>query len=476
MGVSPYDRDVTQGKVFAWGVVIATAAVFAWSLAETHGSGPAISTYIFWIALLAAVELLPVSLGYGTEVTMSFPIYLALAILFREQMWVPMLIAAVGSTDPREFTHEVPLWRALFNRAQSVLAVAAAGAILDAYGGSIFSFPVGTFVIALAATARLVLNFGLVVGMVRLDMGQPVRDAVRALLPDPLAGFFISYVLLTGLGVVTAVAYDEIGAEAVAAILIPLFFARLSIVGARTQQELSEKLSRQQDALLKATEKVFQERERERNRIAEDIHDSSLQMLAAAAYGCGNALEYIDTGRTEQAHTTIAAARDAIDGAIKELRASLVDLRRSSVEEGGLMETIENYVAHVSTLWGTSGDGDSSLGGAVVRIEGRVTAEPPIPVSLAAVQILQEGLVNALKHAQGSTVVIRVEEADGFVHIVIEDDGTGFDPATSVDDDEHHGMRLMRERAERVGGRIELDTLPGRGTRVEAVLPGGVAR
>lgn len=453
-----------QGKLFAWCVIAATAAAFWSSVAETHGAGPAISTYLFWIALLAAVELLPVSLGFGTEVTMSFPIYLALAILFRNQLWVPMLIAAIGSTDPREFTREIPLWRALFNRAQSVLAVAAAGAILGAYGGSLFSFPMGTIVIALAAITRLVLNFGLVVAMVRLDVGQPLRDAIRALLPDPIAGFFISYVLLTGLGVVTAVAYNEIGAEAVAAILIPLFFARLSIVGARTQQELSEKLSRQQDALLQATEKVFQERERERNRIAEDIHDSSLQMLAAAAYGCGNAAELIDAGRTEQAQTTIANARDAIDGAIKELRAALVDLRRSSVEEGGLMETIENYVAHVSTLWGTE-----------VRIEGGVEAEPPIPVSLAAVQILQEGLVNALKHAQGSTVVIRVEETDGFVHIVIEDDGTGFDPATSVDD-EHHGMRLMRERAERVGGRIELDTLPGRGTRVEAVLPGGVAR
>jgi signal transduction histidine kinase len=461
----PYDRDVTKGKVFAWAVVLATAAIFVWSLADTHGAGPGISTYIFWIALLAAVELLPVSLGYGTEVTMSFPIYLALAILFRDQMWVPMLIAAIGSTDPREFTREVPLWRALFNRAQSVLAVAAAAAILGAYSGSLFSFPLGTLVIAAAAIARLTLNFGLVVAMVRLDIGQSLREAVRALLPDPLAGFFISYVLLTGLGVVTAVAYDEIGAGAVAAILIPLFFARLSIVGARTQQDLSEKLSRQQDALLKATEKVFQERERERNRIAEDIHDSSLQMLAAAAYGCGNALELIEAGRTEQAEVTIANARDAIDGAIKELRASLVDLRRSTVEEGGLMETIENYAAHVSTLWGTE-----------VRIEGGVEAEPPIPVSLAAIQILQEGLVNALKHAQGSTVVIRVEETEGFVHIVIEDDGTGFDPAISVDDAEHHGMRLMRERAERVGGRIELDTLPGRGTRVEAVLPGGVAR
>lgn len=463
--MAPYDRNVKQGKFFAASVIAATAGIMAWSISQTHGSGPSISTYLFWIALLAAIELLPVSLGFGTEVTMSFPIYLAIAIVFRDHIWVAMVISAIGATDPRELRHEIPVWRGLFNRAQSVLAVAAAGAILAAPAGNVYTFPNGTIVIALAALTQLVINFGTVALMVRLYFAQPLGEAVRGLLPDPIAGFFISYVLLTGLGVVTAIAYERLGATAVAAILIPLFFARLSILGARAQQELSEKVSRQQHALLEATEKVFQERERERNRIAEDIHDSSLQMLAAAAYGCGNALELIHAGRTDQAETTIANARDAIDGAIKELRASLVDLRRSSVEEGGLMETIENYVAHVSTLWGTE-----------VRIEGAVTAEPPIPVSLAAVQILQEGLVNALKHAQGSTVVIRVEETDGFVHIVIEDDGTGFDPSTSVDDDEHHGMRLMRERAERVGGRIELDTLPGRGTRVEAVLPGGVAR
>lgn len=437
--------------------------MMSWSVAESHGAGPAISTYIFWIALLAAVELLPVSLGFGTEVTMAFPIYLALAILFRDQPWVAMTITAIGSTDPREFTHEVPIWRALFNRAQSVLTVAAAAGVLALYDGNLFEFPEGHFVIGAAAIARLVLNLGIVATMVRLYFGQPYREAMRGLLPAPIAGFFISYLLLTGLGVVTAIAYVRIGATAVAAILIPLFFARLSIVGARTQQELSEKLATQQKALLEATEKVFQERERERNRIAEDIHDSSLQMLAAAAYGCGNAAELMAAGRADQARQTIVNARDAIDGAIQELRTSLVDLRRSSVEEGGLMETIHNYVGHVSTLWETE-----------VRVQGGVVAEPPLPVSLAAVQILQEGLVNALKHAQSSTVVIGVEENDGFVHIVIEDDGAGFDPESSVDD-EHHGMRLMKERAERVGGRIELDTRPGHGTRLEAVLPGGLA-
>jgi signal transduction histidine kinase len=186
-------------------------------------------------------------------------------------------------------------------------------------------------------------------------------------------------------------------------------------------------------------------------------------MLAAAAYGCGNAAAFIDAGRVDAARDAVVSAREAIDDAIKGLRESLVDLRKSSVEEGGLVETIRNFSQQLATLWG-----------AEVRIEGNVASEPPIPVALAAFQILQEGLVNALKHSDGSAVVVNISNIDNMVHIVVEDDGPGFDPETEVGTD-HVGMRLMRERAARVGGRIELRSRPGRGTRLEAILPGGVA-
>jgi signal transduction histidine kinase len=111
-----------------------------------------------------------------------------------------------------------------------------------------------------------------------------------------------------------------------------------------------------------------------------DIHDSSLQSLAAAAYGAGNALAFLSAGRTREARAVIETARDAIDDAIKELRASIVDLRRSVVEEGGLLETVRHYCDQIGTLWGTD-----------VRIEGQIRHEPPIPVALAAFQILQLG-------------------------------------------------------------------------------------
>jgi signal transduction histidine kinase len=99
-----------------------------------------------------------------------------------------------------------------------------------------------------------------------------------------------------------------------------------------------------------------------------DIHDSSLQSLAAAAYGAGNALAFLSAGRTREARAVIETARDAIDDAIKQLRASIVDLRRSVVEEGGLLETVRHYCDQIGTLWGTD-----------VRIEGQIRHEPPDP-------------------------------------------------------------------------------------------------
>jgi two-component system nitrate/nitrite sensor histidine kinase NarX len=78
-----------------------------------------------------------------------------------------------------------------------------------------------------------------------------------------------------------------------------------------------------------------------------------------------------------------------------------------------------------------------------------------------------------LKHAQTGEVIVRLTDDDGQVHIVVEDKGPGFDTEAEVGED-HVGLGLMRERAERVGGRLVLESTPGIGTRLEAILPGGV--
>lgn len=416
-----------------------------------------LASFLFWVALLAAVELLPVHMGMKTELTLGFVIILPAVMLYPTP--VAMAIVGLGSGDPRELRREIPLHRALFNRAQSMLAAGAATVpfvVLDAP-----RFSVGGIV--LAALIHLVMNLGFVALAMRIDRGMSPTETLKLVIPRPVVGFALSYGLLTGLGAASALVYtrEQGGGWAVAAILIPLLFARLSIIGARNQQELSERLQKQQQAILDSTARIFQERENERRRIAAEIHDSSLQLLAGAAYTFGNAKDALDRGDVDAARTLVTAAGGAIEDATRSIRESVVDLRKSMVEEGGLMETIKKLSDDMSTLWGSE-----------VIIEGELVREPPLSVSLAAFQILQESLVNALKHSGSDSITIRVSEADGMVHLVVEDDGAGFD--TSIDTGpEHVGVSLMKERAERVGGRIELASMPGEGTRLEAVLPVG---
>ena len=458
-----YDSiEMKRAEAFAW-LVVLLAAVALTAAGASPFEVPLVTTFLFWLTLRILADLLPVALGFGSEVTMAYPLMVAIAIIF--DPLVAMVIAGLGALDQREFRREIPLWRSLFNRGEFMLATGAMVGLIEVAPGDPLKSPEGMVAIAAGAVAFVIVNLGLVTMIMHLYLSIPVAKAVDILVPKPAAGFMLSQAVLAGLGVVTAYVYEtELGAFAVTAILIPLLFARLSILGARAQQELSERVRKQQEALLEATERVFQERENERHRIAEEIHDGSLQLLAAASYGAGNANEFLRANRPDKAVEAMVGSREAVDAAIKALRESLVDLRRSSVEQGGLMETVRRFADQVSVLWGTE-----------VEIEGTIRNEPPIPVALAAFQILQEGLTNAMKHARAGPVTVRIGDDDGMVHIVVEDRGPGFDPETEVGTD-HVGMRLMRERAERVGGRIELDTSPSSGTRLEAILPGGVAQ
>lgn len=445
-----------------WAVVAVTSAILIWQGVRA-GDFPSLGAVLFWVALLGAAELLPVSLGFGTEVTMGFPIHIALAIVFRHQPFAAMVIAAIATLDVREFKRQIALHNALFNRALMVLSIGAAILPLSLFEGDPLRQPTGALVIILAALLHLVVDLGLVVVAISQRERVGTWEVFQSQLPRPVAGFIASYGLLTALGVVAAIA-DEAGKWVVAAILIPLFFARLSIIGARNQQDLAERIQEQQKLLLDATERVFKEREDERHRIAADIHDTSLQSLAAASFASDNALAFLHAGKLDKATDAIAHTHGAIDDAISDLRTSLVDLRRSAVEEGGLMETIQRFADQISTLWG-----------ARVEIVGSLNSEPPLPVAMAALQIVQEGVTNAVKHSSSEKVSVTIGDDSGMVRITVEDQGSGFDPTADATED-HVGVRMMKERASKVGGRIQFDSRPGMGTRVVAVLPGGVSQ
>ncbi len=149
-----------RAQGFAWSVIALSGGLMFLGLQTLEEPFPDISTIIFWVALLMGAELLPVSLGYQSQVTMAFPLALAIAILF--EPGVAMAIAGLGAFDIREFRLEIPIWHALFNRGQLALATGLAAWVVIDHGEEAFSFPAGPFLICLAATVFVLVNLGLV--------------------------------------------------------------------------------------------------------------------------------------------------------------------------------------------------------------------------------------------------------------------------------------------------------------------------
>ena len=89
----------------------------------------------------------------------------------------------------------------------------------------------------------------------------------------------------------------------------------------------------------------------------------------------------------------------------------------------------------------------------------------------AIYRIIQEALTNTRKHARACRASVALATLSEQARVVIEDDGIGFDPRSTMNEEKHLGLRIIRERAAEAGGRIELHSAPGRGTRVVVEVP-----
>ncbi|MDZ7800205.1 MAG: histidine kinase [Trueperaceae bacterium] len=200
----------------------------------------------------------------------------------------------------------------------------------------------------------------------------------------------------------------------------------------------------------------------ERSRIAREIHDGVAQSLAFAALK-------IDLGRrlqgrdAERAAQEFAEAGDTVREAIRELRRSIFALRPVDLERHGFKETVRRYLGD----FGPQND---------VRVETAFGELPDLEVRNEAVlfRIFQEAMHNVAKHADASTVTVRLgTDPEGRAFVEVEDDGAGFDPeavSDRVTSAGGLGLRQMRERVEARRGRFTLKSAPGHGTRVRAAL------
>lgn len=196
----------------------------------------------------------------------------------------------------------------------------------------------------------------------------------------------------------------------------------------------------------------------ERAKLAHEVHDGLSQNLF------GLKLLLFDLQQQYQASPSMKQGLTEIirllDGTLVEVRRFIADLRRTSQAQSGLVGAISDYLAHYYRL-------------TRLQVEFAVRLEPGEDVvcqdPAEVLRIVQEALMNVHRHAMAGRVWVEVARAWGHYRIMIDDDGRGFDPEAV--EEGHYGLATMRERAVRLGGRLEVESAPGRGTTVTLLLP-----
>jgi PAS domain S-box-containing protein len=200
--------------------------------------------------------------------------------------------------------------------------------------------------------------------------------------------------------------------------------------------------------------------EEERKRIASDIHDDSIQKVAAASLR----LDMLRANHPElDDDEGFAKAQASIRRSIESMRHLMFELRPYVLDRDGLIPALRLYLDEESKL----------EGGPEYLLQDHLSTEPPHELRIVLYRIVQEALVNARKHAHASRVEVYLGERDAGYLARVTDDGVGFDAGKRARSPKGHlGVTAMRERAELAAGRFTLDSSPGAGTVVEFWLPG----
>jgi signal transduction histidine kinase len=194
----------------------------------------------------------------------------------------------------------------------------------------------------------------------------------------------------------------------------------------------------------------------ERRRIAQDLHDGVLQDIAGVGYALSSDARQLDEGSEVRGHLDQASTILRAD--VSSLRHLMDDIYPPDVEARGLAQAVRDLVdiqdfAHVH-----------------VTVDVADSLAPGPLTSRIALRVARELLRNVAKHANASSVTVRVQQDRHTLYVQVVDDGVGFDP--TLDGPEgHFGLRLVQETVADAGGHMTIESAPGRGTMITAQLP-----
>jgi two-component system, NarL family, sensor kinase len=236
--------------------------------------------------------------------------------------------------------------------------------------------------------------------------------------------------------------------------VIALQLAQIPIVW-----QLARRLSHQQAERENLLRKAIDATDIERRRIAGDIHDGVVQDLSGVSFSLSAAAR----SRTlaPEVARPIADAAERVRVAVQGLRSLLVDIYPRNLADDGLEAALGDLVARLSGH------------GLQTQLDVALDHEPDQETTAVLYRSAQEAVRNVTKHARAEWVALGVRSLEDRIVLTVEDDGVGFDPTTLAQrrDDGHVGMHVLADVVNRYGGSVNVESAPGKGTRVTVEVP-----
>jgi signal transduction histidine kinase len=221
---------------------------------------------------------------------------------------------------------------------------------------------------------------------------------------------------------------------------------------------------------LRRVEAQLVERERslaaakERERLARDLHDSLGQVLGYLGLQAAAIRKLASDGRLDVVDERLGRMAAIAGDAQSDVRRTIAELARPSGSDGDFLASLQARLDASQRDHGIA----TSLAIAPSMVGTQVKSE----AAAYLLRIVDEAITNAIRHGEARQARVSLERDDSSLSLSIEDDGIGFEAASVLArGDGRYGLRFMRERAAELGGKLELTSAPGRGTRVTARIP-----
>jgi two-component system sensor histidine kinase DegS len=209
---------------------------------------------------------------------------------------------------------------------------------------------------------------------------------------------------------------------------------------------------------------IIKAQEEERRRVAREIHDSPAQSLANLVFRLEVCEKLLAAERLPELRGELAELKGLIKGSLQEVRKIIFDLRPMALDDLGLVPALRRYLEGLEEREGLV------VNLAVFGHEVRLASA----VEVGLFRIIQEALHNVSKHARAASARVTLTYGQEQLLLSVRDDGRGFDLREVERGGRaggHFGLISMRERAELLGGRFEVKSAPGQGTRITLAVP-----